>query len=87
MPTLCIHGLQAEGKDGGSSGVVESMTKKRDRQSKGNFLFAAAGGSVTLQPKVWNLGQDYSGNRFAERVLLGLGKDCRVEINLGYTLG
>ena len=39
-------------QEGDAALATESVVKKRDRQGRGDFLFAAAGGSVTLQPKV-----------------------------------
>lgn len=52
LPVSCLFEL-ALPEDQGVDGTLaaESATKKRNRQRKGDFLFAAAGGSVTLQPK------------------------------------
>lgn len=52
LPVSCLFEL-ALPEDQGADGTlaVESVIKKRNRQRKGDFLFAAAGGSVTLLPK------------------------------------
>ena len=52
LPVSCLFEL-ALSEDQGADGTIaaESALKKRDRQRRGDFLFAAAGGSVTLQPK------------------------------------
>ena len=53
LPVSCLFELElpeAQEADGGAL-ATESVIKKRNRQRKGDFLFAAAGGSVTLQPK------------------------------------
>ncbi|CAM9155847.1 unnamed protein product [Sphacelaria rigidula] len=53
LPVSCLFEMELPDTQEGdaSVGMVESVTKKRDRQRKGDFLFAAAGGSITLQPK------------------------------------
>lgn len=43
--------LPALSGDDGTTIAAEYDIKKRNRQRRGDFLFAAAGGSVTLQPK------------------------------------
>lgn len=52
LPVSCLFEL-ALPEDRGADGTLaaESAIQKRNRQRKGDFLFAAAGGSVTLQPK------------------------------------
>lgn len=52
LPVSCLFEV-ALPEDQGVDGTLaaESVIKKRNRQRTGDFLFAAAGGSVTLQPK------------------------------------
>lgn len=52
LPVSCLFELallENQGAEGAPA--AESVIKKRNRLRKGDFLFAAAGGSVTLQPK------------------------------------
>ncbi len=52
LPVSCLFELELpETQEADGSPATESVIKKRNRQRKGDFLFAAAGGSVTLQPK------------------------------------
>ncbi|CAN0076157.1 unnamed protein product, partial [Hapterophycus canaliculatus] len=52
LPVSCLFELELPEAMGGEvSFPAESAIKKRNRQRKGDFLFAAAGGSVTLEPK------------------------------------
>lgn len=52
LPVSCLFELELpDAREGGGTPAAESVIKKQNRQRKGDFLFAAAGGSVTLQPK------------------------------------